>query len=93
MRLWDSSSGRLAAADFDEIADSEDGGCNGAADLDRKSSLAVADAGLRSVVFCPEGDDIRVFDLYTGLDLSADECLKVRRLVRRSVCPGFSSFS
>ena len=72
LRLWDATSGRLQrGVIFDKMEESS-------VNLDRKSSLAISDAGLRSALFCPAEDDIRVFDLYTGIDLLAGETLKVQ---------------
>ena len=74
LRLWDAASGRLnRGAQFDQIEEVDAG-------LDRKSTLAISDAGLRSTVFCPAEDDVRVFDLYTGIDLLGEETLKVSLL-------------
>ena len=71
LRLWDAASGRLhRGAQYDKMGEGVGVG------FDRKTTLAISDAGLRSVVFCPEEEDIRVFDLYTGIDLLDQDALK-----------------
>lgn len=67
MRLWDSTSGRLRL-NYGVIGINQGGGGRAC----RKSSLAVTDCGLRSVVFCPSDANIQVLDLYTGSYVTED---------------------
>jgi len=61
--LWNSVTGEIHPSNFENIA---------AGPMDRKSSVAISDAGLRSLVFCPSRDNIHVFDLYTGANVTPD---------------------
>ena len=78
LRLWDSSSsssspGKLRRTHYPKLETLPCGDRNS----DRKSSLAISDAGLGSAVFCPDENEIRVFDLFTGIDLLAEDSLTV----------------